>query len=57
MGRGQGMGIKANITNALHAGFEHASLHFFIQSNLVIPHQNCPHFTPFTSRRLKRVLY
>ena len=57
MGRGQGMWNKGNFTNALPAGFERDSLHFFFQSNLVLTYHSCPYLTPFTSIRLKKVLY
>ncbi len=57
MGRGQGMGFKADFTNVLPVGCKSTSLHLFIQSNLVLPCYDYPFLTPFTSIRLKRVLY
>ena len=57
MGRGQGMGFKANFTNVLPAGCKSTSLHLFIQPNLVLPYYDYPFFTSFTSIGLKRVLY
>ncbi len=58
MGRGkEGMVIKADFTNVLPVGCKSIYLHLFIQSNLILPCYDYPFFTPFTSIRLKRVLY
>jgi len=48
------MVIKADFTNVLPLGCKSTSLHFFIQSNLVLPCYDYPFFTPFTSIRLKK---
>jgi len=51
------MEIKADFTNVLPVGCKSKALHLFIQSNLVLPCNDYPFFTPYTSIRLKRVLY
>jgi hypothetical protein len=51
------MVIKAEFTNVLPVGYKSIALQLFIQSNLVLPCNDYPFFTPYTSIRLKRVLY